>query len=167
MTADSAAAPGTSKKPGRDHKTIVIAKEAYAVLTRRAEEAGSDRKTVASKAITTYTTEDEVLNGLQRAIADNKDLTKDIQTELREKLKPGAPELSVAELNQIAHAQKETAQAFKEIAHALKELASIRPAKSMCEHFSTSWLDDCYPPEQSRKQPEGDDSMPAGGGSEE
>jgi hypothetical protein len=156
-----------STKPVRDHKTIVISKDAYAVLTRRAEAAGSDRKTVASKAITTYTPADELLNGLQRAIADNNDLAGDIQAALREKLKPGAPELSGAELGQIAHAQKEITQAFKETVHALKELASIRPARSTCERISYSWLDDCYPPEQSLKKPQDDDSMPAGGGSEE
>jgi exonuclease V gamma subunit len=175
MSADGAATraggavtgPEESKKPGRDHKTIVISKDAYDTLTRQAELEGSDRKTLASKAITTYTIEDEVLNGLQRAISENQDLAEDIQAVLREKLKPGTPELSVAELGQIAHAQKEIAQAFRETAHARKELASIRPARSTCERISTSWIDDCYPPEQSRKQLKGDDSMPVGGEKEE
>ncbi|GEM_PF-926426 len=175
MTADGAATraggavtgPEESKKPTRDHKTIVISKDAYAALTRRAEEEGSDRKAVASKAITTYIANKDVFEGLPRAIAENQDLAEDIQTALRKRLKPGTPELSVAELGQIAHAQKEIAQAFKETAHALKELASIRPARSTCERISTSWIDDCYPPEQSRKQLKGDDSMPVGGEKEE
>lgn len=156
-----------SKKPTRNHKTIVISKEAYAVLTRRAEEAGSDRKTIASKAITTYTTEDELLNGLQRAIADNNDLTRAIQSALMEKLKPGAPEPSGAELKEIAHVHRELAQTIKETTHAAKELASIRPAKSTGERISYSWLDDCYPPEQSGKPQDGDSPAPAGGGTEE
>ena len=175
MSADSAAARAgeavtpvrKSTKPVRDHKTIVITKEAYAALTRRAEEAGSDRKTVASKAITTYTTEDELVNGLQRAIADNNDLTGAIQSALMEKLKPGAPEPSGAELKEIVHVHRELAQTIKETTHAAKELASMRPARSTGERISYRWLDDCYPPEQSRKQPEGDSSAPAGGGSEE
>ncbi|HDS45971.1 MAG TPA: hypothetical protein ENN68_07785 [Methanomicrobia archaeon] len=175
MSADCAAARAggavipvrKSKKPVRDHRTIVISKDAYAVLTRRAEEAGSDRKTIASKAITTYTTENEVLNGLQRAIADNNDLTRAIQSALMEKLKPGAPELSGEELKEIVHAHREIAQTIKETAHALKELESIRPARSTDEHISYRWLDDCYPPEQSRKQQDGDSSVPAGGVSEE
>ncbi len=55
MNADSATVPadeagtGTDarKKPGRDHKTIAITEDAYAELTGRAEDAGTDRKVVA------------------------------------------------------------------------------------------------------------------------
>ncbi|MBN1455045.1 MAG: phage terminase large subunit [Methanomicrobia archaeon] len=42
---------GARKSPGRNVKTIAVTPEAHAAITRRAEAAGTDRKTVASEAI--------------------------------------------------------------------------------------------------------------------
>jgi hypothetical protein len=146
---DTGIATQFGNKPRRTQKTIAITDEAYTEVTRLAEEEGTDRKTVASRAILAHSTEHGVNEDLPRLKAKSYRIAELYLDQLKKELKAETLKVSVRE--------------FAILMRAIRDEEAIPEKSSTSEHAPLKLLKEVsYDPEIVKRALKPHNSLPAG-----